>query len=80
MKTGRSLYPLSLTPRFSGVLVRSGESEPFQRFGRAGLKPLKRFSHLSFADTQLKLGANETAESNGGKHSIVTSHQIHETN
>jgi hypothetical protein len=54
---------LSLTPRFSGVWGTSRESEPFQRFGRPPLKPLKRFSFPSIANSQLKLGVDEKRSS-----------------
>ena len=60
METSRCRYPLSLTPRFSRGWRPGTPSEPFQRFGCAALKPLKRFSFLSPANTQLKLGVNET--------------------
>jgi hypothetical protein len=59
METSRCRYPLSLTPRFRGVWRPGTPAEPFQRFGCAALKPLKRFSLLSPANTQLNLGVNE---------------------
>jgi hypothetical protein len=60
METSRCRYPLSLTTRFSGVWRPGTQSEPFHRFGRATLKPLKRLSFLPPANTQPKLGVNET--------------------
>ena len=50
---------LSLAPRFSEVLSAGELGKPFQRFLRAGCKPLKRFAGGLVADTRLKPDANE---------------------
>ena len=49
----------SLTPGFSQVPEGSEKEKPFQRFLRAGCKPLKRFARISFLLTRLKPGVNE---------------------
>ncbi len=60
---------LSLAPGFSQV-VDAGEGEkPFQRFLRAGGKPLKRFARHTVVNTRLKPGANE-------KKSVVDKHSL----
>jgi hypothetical protein len=55
---------LSLTPGFSQVSGGGGVEKPFQRFLRAGSKPLKRFAHHNTVNTRLKPGANEIIERN----------------
>src|SRR6266446_1619443 len=50
---------LSLAPCFSEVLSAGELGKPFQRFLRAGCKPLKRFARSLVADTRLKPGANK---------------------
>jgi hypothetical protein len=50
---------VSLAPRFSEVLSAGVVRKPFQRFLRAGCKPLKRFARSPVAGTRLKPGANE---------------------
>jgi hypothetical protein len=49
----------SLAPGFSQVIDADGMGKPFQRFLRAGSKPLKRFVRHAVVNTRLKPGANE---------------------
>ena len=50
---------LSLAPGFSQVVGAGEDEKPFQRFLRAGSKPLKRFTRHAIVNTRLKPGANE---------------------
>ena len=56
---------LSLAPGFSQVSDARAIEKPFQRFHRAGGKPLKRFARCGVASTRLKPGANERLERDG---------------
>jgi len=49
----------SLTPGFSQVPDASEMAKPFQRFLRAGCKPLKRFAVAGINLTRLKPGVND---------------------
>jgi hypothetical protein len=50
---------LSLTPRFSGVILsRWRAHEPLQRFAQQRQKPLKRFEFCRALHTPLKRGVN----------------------
>jgi hypothetical protein len=50
---------ISLAPGFSQVIGADESEKPFQRFLRAGCKPLKRFEHHTIVNTWRKPGANQ---------------------
>ena len=52
-------FALNRYPRFSEVMSAGVVRKPFQRFLRAGCKPLIRFAGSPVANTRLKPGANE---------------------
>jgi hypothetical protein len=54
---------LSLAPGFSQVSGADKIDKPFQRFLRAGGKPVKRFTGHAVVNTRLKPGANERSRS-----------------
>jgi len=54
----RKKIQLSLTPGFSQVPDVAETGKPFQRFLRAGSKPLKRFAQVCAKFTRLKPGVN----------------------